>query len=219
MSGLKKIATSTALKKLLKLLPQESPREKIDAYRASLALKCYTVCNKSSAGVPSPEDVDKFMQEVDSMSHPQRAKYVHEGVNDQIISMFTALERHDLSLASHKKMGRDPAGLRADVGFTLDIRHSNIPGAGEGLFLRTENARSLPPGTVLALYPGLVHLKEHLKKIEHFQSLLPDDDFLLMARLDESIIDGRTADRVVQNQYALAHKINHSGEQKPNVMQ
>lgn len=33
MSGLKKITSSTALKKLLKLLPQESPREKIDAYR------------------------------------------------------------------------------------------------------------------------------------------------------------------------------------------
>jgi hypothetical protein len=189
--------------------------------RASLALKCYTVCNKSSAGVPSPADVEQFMQEVDAMSHSQRAKFVHDGVNDQLVGMFTAVERYGLSHAHTRKKEAESAtsGLRAEVGFTLDLRPSKIPGAGEGLFLSTENARSLPPGSVLSLYPGLVHLKEHLKKTSHFQSLLPDDDFQLMARLDESIIDGRTADKVAANPYALAHKINHSGEQKPNVMQ
>ena len=84
------------------------------------------------------------------------------------------------------------------------------------------------PGTVIGLYPGHVYLKTHLlQSPQCLTSLLPDEDFMLMTRYDECIIDGRTVANGDSNghgslpthPYALCHKINHCGQSRPNVMQ
>jgi hypothetical protein len=105
--------------------------------------------------------------------------------------------------------------------FTLACQPSLIPAAGHGVFLQTTPS-SVPivPGTIVALYPGILHLKEHLQDRAYFRALLPDRDFMIMTRYDQYLIDGRTADQCAPNPFALAHKINHCGKQKrPNVMQ
>ena len=38
------------------------------------------------------------------------------------------------------------------------------------------------PGTVLAFFPGAVHLNEYARKEEYIQRLMPDDDFNLISR-------------------------------------
>lgn len=80
--------------------------------------------------------------------------------------------------------------------------------------------RFIIPGTVIGFYPGQVYLKSHLLQSPSIlTNLLPDDDFMLMTRYDECIIDGRTAHTLPTHPYALCHKINHCGLTKPNVMQ
>lgn len=82
------------------------------------------------------------------------------------------------------------------------------------------SSRFIIPGTVIGVYPGQVYLKSHLlQSPSNLSNLLPDDDFMLMTRYDECIIDGRTAHTLPTHPYALCHKINHCGLTKPNVMQ
>ncbi len=38
-------------------------------------------------------------------------------------------------------------------GFRLELRDSNIPGGGRGVFL-SEDSCTIPPGKLVALYPG-----------------------------------------------------------------
>lgn len=84
----------------------------------------------------------------------------------------------------------------------------------------TSSSTAVSVGTVVALYPGLVHLKEHLINSSYRNKLFPDPDFMLIARRDEVVIDGRTANNVSQNPFALGHKINHCGShRKANVIQ
>lgn len=121
----------------------------------------------------------------------------------------------------HKNITQLPAGttsLRTALGFELRVRQSDIPNAGDGVFLESDAA--VPPGTVVALFAGDVHLLEHLNEahIEATQLLL-DPDFMLMARTDGHIIDGRTADRNNFNPYAFAQLVNHPPrDAEPNVM-
>jgi hypothetical protein len=84
----------------------------------------------------------------------------------------------------------------------------------------SSSSRFIIPGTVIGVYPGQVYLKSHLlQSPSNLTNLLPDNDFMLMTRYDECIIDGRTAHTLPTNPYALCHKINHCGLNKPNVMQ
>lgn len=122
------------------------------------------------------------------------------------------------NVPAHVKKGKERSLLLEEVGYCVETKPSLIAGAGDGAFLSTKTG--IPPGTVVSLYPGLVHLKEFLRNDGYFSSILPDPDFMLMARIDEALIDGRSADKVPYNPYAVGHKINHCGsDKKPNVMQ
>lgn len=101
--------------------------------------------------------------------------------------------------------------LRQQLGFTLRTGPSTIPTAGQGVFLEGK-ARI---GTLLAFFPGLVYLPEHLKTPEDVAQLFPDPDFMLFSRYDKVVIDSRAAEQQPRNEYALAHLCNHG---PPNVM-
>lgn len=68
--------------------------------------------------------------------------------------------------------------LRQQLGFTLRVGPSTVPEAGSGVFLDGK-ARI---GALVGLFPGLVHLPEHLRTPEEVQALFPDPDFLLFQR-------------------------------------
>ena len=56
-----------------------------------------------------------------------------------------------------------------------------ILGAGSGLFIKCKDNYRVPPGTVIAIMPGLVYLKEFIDK-ELVAELLPDDNMMVTMR-------------------------------------
>jgi hypothetical protein len=98
------------------------------------------------------------------------------------------------------------------VGFLIECKKStcNDDNAGMGLFIRCPSTTSVPPGTVVAFFPGLVHLPEFTVKNDYItDNLLPDPDYMLILREDNTIIDSRTASECPINPYGLAHYVNH----------
>jgi hypothetical protein len=159
------------------------------------------------------------------MGNNDMHKYIQETLHKQVLHMFQSLEKAEdmkdsaglnTRAATLQEMGQRI--LLDDVKFTLERKPSSIEGAGEGAFIQTKT--SVPPGTLVALYPGLVHIKHDLKDPTYFNALMPDPNLMLMVRMDQMIIDGRAADKMPHNPYAQGHLINHCGaDRKPNVFQ
>ena len=63
--------------------------------------------------------------------------------------------------------------------FLVEVKKSTIPLAGKGLFI---HGSVVHPGTVIALFPGKVHLPQYLTNEYVDSELLPDADFYLMGR-------------------------------------
>jgi hypothetical protein len=193
--------------------------------RTALVLKCYEVCKSSPINEPSEEDVDKFTREVDSASHEKLITYARTELNKQLLDMYTSIDRFECEAdvlktnsANRIRKDKEKDVLMNDLKYTVYTKKSCIPNAGDGAFIST--TVTIPPGTIVCLYPGLVHLREHLRDDDYLSMLLPDPDFMLMTRLDECLIDGRAIDTVPYNPYSVGHKVNHCGEdRKPNVMQ
>ncbi|KAK9838450.1 hypothetical protein WJX81_000079 [Elliptochloris bilobata] len=78
--------------------------------------------------------------------------------------------------------------LHARLGFALHVSPSGVdhPDAGAGLWLR---GRALP-GAVVALYPGLVYSRAHLRHMPGYPRIDVGNDYL-MARYDGAILDGQ----------------------------
>lgn len=95
--------------------------------------------------------------------------------------------------------------LRSELGFTTVVKASGVPGAGLGLFVEG----SAPEGAVVAIYPGFVHLPEHLRDEKFAASLLPDEEHFLMGRADGCLVDGRTAGLLPSSPLTFAHAANH----------
>lgn len=54
----------------------------------------------------------------------------------------------------------------------------------QGVFIKGEVA----PGTVIALFPGTIHLAEFAKGKDYLKSLMPDDNFNLMMRYNHNML-------------------------------
>ena len=114
------------------------------------------------------------------------------------------------------------ASLMNAIGFKIEVKASTCPGdSGMGLFIVCKPGTLIPAGTLLALYPGLVHLPEFTTKTGYIRSeLLPDPHLMLMLRMDNTVVDARTAEQCSHHPYALAHMVNHVPENSmPNVLQ
>ena len=142
---------------------------------------------------------------------------VNISLHAQLVDMFQCIHGNnsksdvdDIELKELKKLRLkggiiEKKKLSDMIGFELEVRPSTVANAGDGVFVKEG---SLLPGQVIALFPGHVHLAEYTKKNEHIQSLLPDDNFMLMIRKDNIIIDSRHLVHDI-NPYAVAHKVNH----------
>lgn len=224
LKNLQKWAKSSS--KLVKMIvPTSSSTEFYysEIYRAARLLKGYQRLTASNGKDLTQEDVDNFTTEVDQMNYNALHSYIHSNITDQLVPMFSKLEPEEDE--STKKFNAIPFlgsitnnNTKTSVEFQLEVKKSSLPNAGNGLFLKSE--ASIYPGTAVCLYPGLVHLSELLKDRDHLNSLLPDDDFMLFVRTDNSLIDARSRDQVPKNPYAFGHMINHCGnDKKPNVVQ
>lgn len=144
---------------------------------------------KQNEGIESSSEPDllKFLEHADALEKDDELdEYVRNQISEQVVHVFSALDRYAKARQELNRGHDFKASLREcrtdllnDVGFWLQVKRSSIEGAGDGLFL---HSGSVCPGTVVSLYPGLVHLKEHTLKSEYLQSLLPDENMMLIAR-------------------------------------
>lgn len=170
-----------------------------------------------------------------SSSNKQLKSFVQKQLNQQIVEMFQHIDgvygsmhgTGDDGMENVKRIGsefgktklsddaikaKEEKALEESVGFTLEVKKSSIISksssfdAGNGLFVKSG---VILPGSIIAIVPGLVHLREHLLDENHVRTLLPDPDLLLMSRMDGIIIDSRTTKQVPWNPYGLAHFVNH----------
>lgn len=78
--------------------------------------------------------------------------------------------------------------LKEKHGFIPVVRKSNIPEAGEGLFIDGQ----AKAGTIVALYPGVCYLPSDLYRIPNFHKFIENNEYL-MWRYDGVVIDGQVA--------------------------
>lgn len=186
-----------------------------------MVLKCYDSWRHTGKKIPTEDEVKNFYKDVDELSDEKQKDYVQDAINKQVVKIFSVLYSLEQSKKfkgkiSHEKHVESEASNK--MPFSLVCKQSTIPNAGHGVFL-TGVDNLIPSGTVVSLYPGVVHLKENIRDTAYLRSLLPDEDLLVMARYDCALIDARGANLVPENPIALAHRVNHCGKEKrPNVM-
>jgi hypothetical protein len=137
---------------------------------------------------------------------------VNISLHAQLVDMFqnihssnTVIDEIELKKLRLKNIKPEKKKLSDLIGFELEVKPSTVVNSGDGVFVKEG---SILPGQIIALFPGHVHLAEYTKKKEHIESLLPDDNFMLMVRKDGIIVDSR---QLIHNKnpYAVAHKVNH----------
>jgi len=194
----------------------------IDVCKGNLLVKCYE-WSKENAGLDPPEDVvNTFYEEIrcTDMSHLQ--KKLQSALTSQMETIFQNIHKATLELNDNPPANEEYEEELAHRliqlnGFVLDIKKSMIPNAGYGVFLK---GTYVSAGTVMVLFPGLVHLAQYLTNDYVDSTLLPDPEYFLMARMDGSIIDGRSARKTPYNPYGFGHMVNHPPRHTdPNVLQ
>lgn len=182
-------------------------RESVDLTHASLLLSYYEWASRQSNAMEEcPRDVlVKFNTENEELKQERKGlkKYTQKLAEAQVVKLYKAVKavqvlkdgetlRSDneddddlgLSMAERRKRVLTFHGIPTLVGpwgdFEVEVKVSGIKKAGEGLFVKRG---SVCPGTVISLYPGLVHLTEHCTA-EHLDTILPDPDIQLAQRFD-----------------------------------
>ena len=75
-------------------------------------------------------------------------------------------------------------------GFSLAVRPSSIPAAGDGVFVCADTTcHPLPPGTLAALYPGTAYSPLQMRALAGYPRVDAGSDYLA-ARYDGLVLDG-----------------------------
>lgn len=203
--------------------PSFNDRDTIDFRRAAVGFEIYDSC--ANGDVISNDHVELAFKEVKSWPEMLLRRHVHDCITAQLEKMFNSLK----SFNYNDKTGVNPTlpkdqqmldedvilkeHLMKTVGYTLTVNKSSIYNGGNGLFINLKKGTMLPPGSVVALIPGLVYLTEYTCKnnFELMRSLMPDPNFNLFVRSDKNLIDSREANHVTipRNPYAYGHMANH----------
>ena len=98
------------------------------------------------------------------------------------------------------------SAIKDAMGFSIHTRPSLIPGAGDGVFVNG----TVRPGAVVALYPGVVYLRDYLQAGDHeglFGS--EDDGAYTISRFDGTIINADCPLIGRHTPLAVGHIVNH----------
>jgi hypothetical protein len=158
--------------------------------------------------------INTVSEEVEAVSLYDWDHFNASKISEQMRELFKHI---DYLAKQSEPSSTNQENSNSSIGYSIHVDESRITNAGKGVFLRARS--SIPPGTVLALYPGIVHISSNFRNVYYEKQLLPDPDLMLMSRVDGCVIDARTADQVPRNPYAIAQYINHCGQQRPNVIQ
>ena len=98
--------------------------------------------------------------------------------------------------------------LQDRVGFVPVVERSNLPAAGNGVFLK---GRAVA-GTVVSFYPGMVYLREHVQSGIYDHCF--DSNAYVFSRFDSAVLDG-SKPVAKHNPFAVGHIINHPSALAP----
>eukprot|EP01033_Poteriospumella_lacustris_P016452 gene16451-11764_t len=176
-----------------------TPYNAVEMRRAGLALKQYEYCAKKRISDYPVEHLSRLIEEVDVAEEGSLQIFVEGEITRQLIHMFRCI-RHDYQSQKNSSIAKS---AKFEMPFTLEVKPSKLHEAGDGVFVKVLSSALAPPtgapaserpylrpGTVVALYPGLVHLKEHLNENSYLRTLLPDPDYMddLQRRVRDSSI-------------------------------
>lgn len=147
---------------------QNNDNSKVQTSPASNVLRAYYPRVFGAQDKIQPAQVQTIEDSLQQYNHFDDMDYVHNAATVQLRKMFGALAQQEQ---------QHPKPLTSLVGFELELRPSSIPGAGLGVFIKDvvnqqgqgqgekekeggDRLNVISPGTVVALFPGLVHLNE-----------------------------------------------------------
>ena len=204
------------LSKLTKLFSKGSrPSVTVKLYQAALMLKCYdhSVFNKAN---PSKQNIEKICDELDRMSQGGLQQYISKSLNTQVQSLFEVIEDNSDRYYAYRDRSEESAEFMTDaIGYCPYLADSTVHVGGKGVFMKG-HARV---GAVVAIFPGVVHLAEYVGKKNYIEkNLLPDENFFLMRRDDNVVIDARpeTLRRAnpPYNPFGFGHMLNHASSKE-----
>jgi len=217
---------------------KENPRAarlELDVYACATFLKCYAWQTENRADTIKKDTVLSFVADLEKLNAKTRENYVQKEITRQILGLFQQIDRANsideksrdndddaLERMSNLIFGKEVKDYeeKSLLDFTLSVKPSSIPNAGDGLFIKNLGPRQyISAGSVIAIFPGVVHLKEYTRNQKYVSALFPDPDFQLTLTAGGHVIDSRQLDKIPYNPIALAHKVNHVPEGKtPNAI-
>ena len=142
--------------------------------RIAVLMKC-TIESKYKP--VTAEYIDKTFDEMEKETVRSRRDFVTRIISSELERLFRSVHKFAVNGKFPGNVSLD--AIIADAGFATEIKQSLVPNAGLGCFYRGPR---LPPGSVVTLFPGVVHLPEFLTTNDAVNQLLPDDNLMVMSR-------------------------------------
>jgi hypothetical protein len=200
--------------KLSKLFSRQAPKDNITdtlrLYKAALVLKCHDHFVETESD-PLRTDIEDICDDLDKMGHRALDSFIKKSLDKQMQTLFEKVEFNSDRYFEYHTRSKDSADVVSEtVGYCPYISAPSADPTGKGVFMQG-NAGA---GVIVAVFPGHVHLREYTAQINYVEeNLLPDDNFFLMRRNDNTIIDARPQTlaqiEIPYNPFALGHMLNH----------
>lgn len=148
-------------------------------YKSALLIRCYEH-NIDYNTEPLKKDIEEICDDLDKMSKGSLESYIKTSMDTQMRSLFEKIEDNSSRFFSRHQRSKETAEIMSeDVGYCPYIAESEVDKKGKGVFM---SGRACA-GSVVAIFPGVVHLREYVGKKNYLEeNLLPDENFFLMRR-------------------------------------
>jgi hypothetical protein len=181
-------------------------QEELDTHRLFLLTAHRSRCGGSAGALADPDAYAASLAAEAAALGPDRTKAaVQADLLGQALATAAAMHNALVGAGDAAAVAREreggggggsatttiPAAALADAfaathGHALAARPSSIPGAGHGVFVCSSSP--VPPGTLLALYPGVAYRPLHHRALPGYPNVDRGGAFL-MARYDGTILD------------------------------
>lgn len=148
-------------------------------YKSALLLKCHEH-NLDYNTDPLKADIHTICDELDKMGKDALQRYVKTALDFQVQALFERIEVNANTYFSYHQRSKETAEIMAnDIGYCPYLSEFSADPHGKGVVLQGR----APAGAVVAIFPGVVHLREYTGGKNYVEeNLLPDDNFFLMRR-------------------------------------
>ena len=157
----------------------------IRLYKSALLLRCHDH-NLEHKTEPLRVDIEAICDDLDKMGKSEMQRFVKRSLDAQVHALFEKIqENSDAYFAYHQRSKETAEIMSEEVGYCPYLDDSSVDTNGKGVFLQGRAGA----GSVVAIFPGVVHLREYTGKRNYVEeNLLPDKNFFLMRRCVCSIL-------------------------------